>query len=284
MTHPSPKTDRSLIQRVIVALIFIPILLGMFWMGGLTLFIFLAAVSVVGQWEMFSMLSNRLKTRHRIIGYTGGLSVIISAFMGLAIYSAGIIVAVLMISFFIEMLFGTERKLESIVLCLFVTIYPALFCLFLFKISTFPFKVGFLNGRYVLLYVLITIWMFDTGSYFAGRAWGKRPFFPHISPKKTLEGFIGGCCVVILLSLLMGLYLGKQYIAHVVVLSVLIALAGQAGDLSESVIKRDLGVKDSSHLLPGHGGILDRFDSLFFAGPVVYIYLLTANRISGGLF
>ena len=124
--------------------------------------------------------------------------------------------------------------------------------------------------------------MFDTASYFTGRRWGRRPFFPSISPKKTIEGFVGGMAGVIVLSVAAGIMAGEALLPHVVVVSILAALAGQAGDLSESLIKRDRGVKDSSGIIPGHGGILDRFDSLFFAGPVVYAYILIVFRVSGG--
>ncbi|MFC1509896.1 phosphatidate cytidylyltransferase, partial [Candidatus Omnitrophota bacterium] len=107
-------------------------------------------------------------------------------------------------------------------------------------------------------------------------------FFPSVSPKKTLEGFIGGIVGVLMLSVIAGFYTDTSYRFHTIALSLLIALAGQAGDLSESLIKRDLGVKDSSNIIPGHGGVLDRFDSLFFAAPVVYSYILIVFRVSGG--
>ena len=107
-------------------------------------------------------------------------------------------------------------------------------------------------------------------------------FFQSISPRKTVEGFFGGISGVVILAIAAGIFLGNSYIIHVIALSVLTALAGQAGDLSVSVIKRDRCVKDSSNIIPGHGGILDRFDSLFFAGPVGYAYLLLVFRLSGG--
>jgi len=171
-----------------------------------------------------------------------------------------------------ETVSGKENRLETISLSLFSTVYPSLFIIFLVKISGLRYYPDLAFGRHLLLYVLIVIWTFDTMSYFAGRFLGRHPFFPTVSPKKTLEGFLGGIVSVLLVSIAAGQLAGNAYRIHAIVLSLLIAVAAQAGDLAESLIKRDRGVKDSSTLIPGHGGILDRFDSLFFAGPVVYLY------------
>ena len=132
---------------------------------------------------------------------------------------------------------------------------------------------------YFLVFILLVIWLFDTASYFVGRAFGKHPFFPDISPKKTVEGFVGGLIAVALLGVVTGFCINQLMLWHFFALSVLIGLSGQAGDLAESVIKREMSIKDSSHIIPGHGGILDRFDSLFFAAPAVYAYLVLYSII-----
>ena len=125
--------------------------------------------------------------------------------------------------------------------------------------------------------------MFDNASYFTGRFFGKHKFFPQISPKKTLEGFWGGIISVVLMGTIVGCLDLKSFKFHFLAIAVLTALAGQIGDLSESIIKREMDIKDSSQLIPGHGGILDRFDSLIFAGPAVYFYLLICARLFGGV-
>jgi len=182
----------------------------------------------------------------------------------------------------IEIVSGEVHRLETIVLSLFATVYPSCFNVFLVRLSGYRYDEHFSFGRYVLLYVLLVIWIFDTASYFFGKKFGKHPFFPSVSPKKTLEGFFGGVFCVVILGIAAAIFAGKPYFYHVFVLTILTALAGQAGDLAESVIKRDRGVKDSSHIIPGHGGVLDRFDSLFFAAPVVYVYLFAVFRLCGG--
>jgi phosphatidate cytidylyltransferase len=103
-----------------------------------------------------------------------------------------------------------------------------------------------------------------------------------VSPKKTLEGFIGGIVTVLVLAAVAGIAAGSDYVMHTFGLSLIVALTGQAGDLAESLVKRERSVKDSSNIIPGHGGILDRFDSLFFAAPAAYAYIVLALNVCGG--
>jgi len=127
-------------------------------------------------------------------------------------------------------------------------------------------------GFSLLLYSLISTWVNDTAAYLGGLSWGKRKLCPGLSPAKTWEGALSGLAGVLVTSLTVGPRLLPLDAWHLAVLGVLAAAAGQAGDLIESGMKRMAGAKDSGHFLPGHGGILDRFDSLFLVGPVVYYF------------
>ena len=207
---------------------------------------------------------------------------IFSVFFGYTQYTADIVVFACILTCIVEIISGSENRLDTVALSMLAIVYPALFVTFLVRISGLRYSMDFEPGQYVLLYVILVIWTFDTVSYFAGRLFGHRPFFPNVSPKKTLDGFIGGVTGVLFLSVIAGFYTYSSYRIHMIVLSLFIAVAGQAGDLAESLIKRDCGIKDSSNIIPGHGGILDRFDSLFFAAPVVYSYIMIVFRISGG--
>jgi phosphatidate cytidylyltransferase len=125
-----------------------------------------------------------------------------------------------------------------------------------------------------VLLAVLTVWITDTGAYFVGKPLGRHKLAPHISPGKTWEGAAGGqlagLIAVIGLTEAFGLDVD---IVHVVALGLIVPTVAQIGDLAESALKRGLGVKDSSGLVPGHGGVLDRLDSLLFAAPTVYWYL-----------
>jgi phosphatidate cytidylyltransferase len=130
------------------------------------------------------------------------------------------------------------------------------------------------DGRDWVLLVVLTVWITDTGAYFVGRPLGRHKLAPQISPGKTWEGAIGGqisgLIAVAGLSQAFGLGIG---IGHIIALGLIVPAAAQIGDLAESALKRGLDIKDSSGLVPGHGGVLDRMDSLLFAAPAVYWYL-----------
>nr|CAA9279694.1 Phosphatidate cytidylyltransferase [uncultured Armatimonadetes bacterium] len=129
------------------------------------------------------------------------------------------------------------------------------------------------RGAWIVLYVMAVTWSTDAGAYFAGVRWGRRPLAPRLSPKKTVEGSIGGLVAATAMSLAWGVWIGLPW-HHCLLLGPVLAILAQIGDLCESALKRDFGIKDFGALLPGHGGILDRFDSLLFTAPFAYYYFL----------
>ena len=137
-------------------------------------------------------------------------------------------------------------------------------------------------GEYLTLFMIITVWVSDTGAYFSGRFLGRHKLNKEVSPKKTWEGAIGGTLLAIGGAVLMrNLFLSTLLsVKEAIWLGLLIAIVGQISDLAESVIKRSTGVKDSSNLLPGHGGFLDRFDSYLLLAPVFYyVVIYTIDKI-----
>jgi phosphatidate cytidylyltransferase len=129
------------------------------------------------------------------------------------------------------------------------------------------------RGAWLVLYVFAVTWITDTGAFFTGMRFGKHPLAPRLSPKKTIEGAIGGLIAAMVMSMAWGTWVGLPW-WHCLILGTALGLLAQVGDLCESAIKRDLGIKDFGTLLPGHGGILDRFDSLLFTAPIAYYYLV----------
>lgn len=129
-------------------------------------------------------------------------------------------------------------------------------------------------GAYTVLSIFASIWLCDSAAYFAGRAFGKHKLFERVSPKKTWEGAVAGLLFAV------GGFLGAKFlvlpyltVGSAVLCGLIVGVVGQIGDLAESLLKRDAGVKDSSTLIPGHGGVLDRFDSLMFVSPLIFVYL-----------
>lgn len=143
---------------------------------------------------------------------------------------------------------------------------------FAVKLHALPF--GF--GPKLLLFALVITWAADTTAYFVGRAVGKHPLAPHISPKKTWEGSAGSMIGSLLVAYAFSFWI-KIPLTHLLIMAVLGNIAGQIGDLLESAYKRSAGVKDSGGLLPGHGGVLDRIDALILCIPVIWFYLIIVN-------
>lgn len=136
------------------------------------------------------------------------------------------------------------------------------------------------EGEWLIFFLLLVTWASDTGAYYAGTLWGRHPLAPRISPKKTVEGLVGGLIGAIIIA-----YVARWWFLpelsglDCLILAILLTFTGLWGDLTESAMKRSVGVKDSGGILPGHGGMLDRLDSLLFAAPAFYYYVTLASRL-----
>jgi phosphatidate cytidylyltransferase len=162
---------------------------------------------------------------------------------------------------------GGPTALASVAVSLFPALYIGMPIAALIGIRT-------LGGPRALFLLMLTVIVSDTAQYYSGRAFGRRPLAPLVSPKKTIEGAIGGAIFGTALFAVVGMWwLPVMPAAFRVVLGATLVALGIAGDLFESMLKRSAGVKDSSTLIPGHGGVLDRIDALLFAAPVYYIVL-----------
>ncbi|NLM37795.1 MAG: phosphatidate cytidylyltransferase [Firmicutes bacterium] len=159
----------------------------------------------------------------------------------------------------------TQATLVALVSHLFILFYTG----FLFIYPLLIRQLVNPDGWQLLLFAFGVIWGTDTGAYFIGSALGKTPLAPRLSPKKTVEGAVGGLAVGTLAGVLLGLFF-QLPVFWLVGTGILASFAGQVGDLFASFLKRVAGIKDSGRFLPGHGGVLDRFDSALFSLPVVY--------------
>lgn len=141
---------------------------------------------------------------------------------------------------------------------------------------SFIILIPFINEvyqPYILVYVLLLIWANDSFAFLIGKNFGKRKLFESVSPKKTIEGFVGGLVFSIATAGVIGFYSELLTIADWIIIAVIISVIGTIGDLIESKFKRRASIKDSGNIMPGHGGLLDRLDSLLFAAPFVYLYI-----------
>lgn len=140
----------------------------------------------------------------------------------------------------------------------------------------FLMLLPFINNVYhpnIIIYIILIIWTNDSFAYLVGKNFGKTKLFERISPKKTIEGFVGGLIFSIILGAIIGYYSNEFSIINWIIIAIIISVFGTLGDLVESKFKRQANVKDSGTIMPGHGGILDRLDSLFFLAPFVYLYV-----------
>ncbi len=181
-----------------------------------------------------------------------------------------------MLAAFLSAMWRSKQPIRERTLALMSELF-GIFYLALFLYSALPVRYDFGNkaGLHWTLILLAVIWTGDTVALVIGKTLGRSPFAPILSPKKTNEGAVAGLLGGIAIAAALQHFLFPDLLLrHVVVASVLLGIFGQLGDLAESMLKRAAEVKDSSHLIPGHGGILDRMDSLLFAFPVMYFYLL----------
>jgi len=182
---------------------------------------------------------------------------------------------------------STERAVAAIASTLLIMVYLGLLGSFLIRIRCFQPGP---DGAALVLYVILTIKAGDIGAYLTGRFLGKHPLIAWLSPKKTIEGFAGAIvlsCVVASVGEAIWALKGPKligspplHLSQAIIFGALMAFTGHLGDLAESLIKRDMGVKHSAHMIPAFGGLLDVFDSLLFAGPVAW-WLLTTFAKTG---
>ncbi|OPZ65280.1 MAG: Phosphatidate cytidylyltransferase [Firmicutes bacterium ADurb.Bin506] len=265
-----------MIGRVLVGVIGAPIFLALLIRGGTALTVVCAAIAAAGVFEY-----SRMSSLSRSPALTAGSAVLAAAFVADSALGgrnlALLVWACVGVPLLMHVLAGTaERAMQRAAEAAFVPVYTG-FALSRFVLLRFAQGPGeAAAGTGLALFVVIVIWMCDIGAFATGITLGRHKLSPRLSPKKSVEGCIGGfvwAAAGAAAFKALGDSTGLWYtLAWPLTLtsSLLIAAAGQLGDLAESALKRDAGVKDSGCIFPGHGGVLDRFDSLVFAAPAAY--------------
>jgi len=161
-----------------------------------------------------------------------------------------------------------EQALPSSAIAVLATLYVGMLGGSLIRLHD-----DFADGWKLVFFLLLVVWLGDSGAYYFGRTFGRHKLSPRISPKKTVEGLIGGVISAVATAVIIHFTFFRNFpLLHVIIAGVILSLAGVIGDLAESMWKRSADVKDSGTLLPGHGGFLDRFDSIFYTTPILYVY------------
>jgi len=249
--------------RVLVAIIGIPIGLAAVILGGYYLFGLVVVLAVLGLHEYYTIV--RPYRPNLLVGFLAGLGVLAGAFfMGLEGILAGL--AALVILTFFWSLFGElgAHLVGRMAVTGFGVLWVAVGFAYLLLLRALE------QGLTLTILVMACTMLSDTFAYFVGRAMGRHRMAPRISPNKSVEGAIGGLVGAVVAALVVKIYSPWLPAMEAVILGLIIGVVGQWGDLFESAFKRDFRVKDSGRILPGHGGILDRFDSILFAGFVAY--------------
>jgi phosphatidate cytidylyltransferase len=185
-----------------------------------------------------------------------------------------VIISIVMLLMLTELFRNHGSAIINSAVTLLGIFYIGLFSSAIIAIREFYKQWNYSYGGMLIIALMITIWACDSAAFFIGSAIGKHKLFPRVSPNKSWEGAIAGFIFsVAAMVICKKLFLGFLSVENAAAIGIITGSVGQAGDLIESLIKRDAKVKDSSNLIPGHGGVFDRFDSLFLTAPAVYLYL-----------
>jgi len=263
----------NIVTRTLSGTVFIAIVIGSVLLHP---YVYAGMMLTVTVWSMLEYYDIVIKDRVRAGKFIGMLSGVL-LFTACFFYAQGVVSGNVFLFFIPLLILIFISQLYSAYLFPFRTIaYTLTGVLYIALPFSLCNGLVFPDGTYtpdILLGFFILLWTNDTFAYLTGIMFGRHRLFERISPKKSWEGFIGGLVCTVALSLLIARWLTVLSFFHWMAVAAIIVIFGVYGDLIESLLKRNLKIKDSGHFLPGHGGILDRFDSVLLAAPMVYFYL-----------
>ena len=261
--------------RIVVSVITIPIILAACYFGKVFFLLFTLGIGIIGFLEFSNMVKQKNSFTNLVIGVLAVFALIVNSYYNI-IESVVLIFIIVLLLLFTELFRNKHSATSNLGTTLIGVFYIGLFSSSLILIREFfnYSEMLYTQGGFLIISLMLSIWICDSAAFFLGTAFGKHKIFPRVSPNKSVEGAIAGLVFAVL-----SMIAAKSFLVEflswydVIVIGFIVGIIGQAGDFVESLIKRDTGVKDSSSIIPGHGGVFDRFDSLLFSSPVIYIYL-----------
>jgi phosphatidate cytidylyltransferase len=276
--------DAELGRRIAFAAVAIPLALLIVWYGGLPLAALLAAASALGTTELFGLAERQGVRPARVLGAVSAAAIAPLAYLAMtepalraAAGRGGLLVAGLwlvgLLTWILTVRTPADRPLEAAAVTLLGVAYTGALPAFLLAIRHGQLPVRSWAGAWLVFFPLVVTWVCDTAAMFGGRTFGGPKLAPTVSPGKTRSGTVAGVLGALLVAPLFALLVFPRVgiglgLLPALLMAGVLSVVGQVGDLAESLFKREAGVKDSSHLIPGHGGVLDRLDSLYFVVPV----------------
>lgn len=271
---------QNLYTRTITGIIFVALIIGSLILHPLAFVAIIYVLMVAGLLEFFRLASNNNVYPQRVVGYiVGSIVFFIPAIAALGMISPKSIafLPLLIFAFIITELFRNKpNSLQNITFSIFPVVYISI----PLSILIFLTSAIVTNNQphwHIAFSFFIILWSHDTFAYLTGMALGKHKLFEKISPKKTWEGTIGGMIFGLVAAYVLSLLFIELNTLQWIAGALIITVSGTFGDLSESLLKRSFKVKDSGHIFPGHGGVLDRFDAVLFAAPAFFCYLIFLN-------
>ncbi|HWL39087.1 MAG TPA: phosphatidate cytidylyltransferase, partial [Gemmatimonadaceae bacterium] len=267
----------ELARRIIFAVIAAPASVAVVYFGDWALAIVLSMLAATGAWELMRMAreTGAFPVEPAGIAIAALVPIAVHAQrLGIYTFSLTAVVAGCLVLFAssIWLRGPSGRPLSSVAMTAFAILYASLIA-YTYPLRYHPYAIGAGAGTALVFFPILLTWATDIGAYAFGRAFGKTKLMPTVSPGKTVAGAIGGLGLAVLVCLVYVRFILMPFaqlgltIPGAVLFGIMVSVAAQTGDLAESLLKREAGVKDSSRIIPGHGGILDRFDSLLFVLP-----------------
>lgn len=271
-------------QRAITGTLFVMALIAAIVWNAYSTFALFLVFSVIGLKEFYTIT----KTRKTQIAFSLALTlgalvyVLVSAVrvFNMSTYLLALSFPIAGLFLVIELFRQQKRPITNIAYSVFGILYIMVPFALLNYIPAINFGFEGDQGRLLLLAFFVSLWSNDTGAYLVGRAFGRTKLFERISPNKTWEGFFGGVALSMVAAYCFSLLLPQLSTISWLIFGALISTFGTLGDLVESMLKRNYQIKDSGTILPGHGGVLDRFDGIFLACPIVFMYLEFLSQLS----